>query len=109
MWSTPAAHPSCLARHETQGAFACFVIGKLLRRRLHEIARRSDKRAADAAVERYLGAPYRIDHHSGGIGRVPHFKLELGIERHAAEGRSLEPDVGDLAVAEPRHEIARAD
>src|SRR5919112_2111349 len=94
---------------ETERALARLRVGELLRRRLHEVARRPDERAADAAVLRELGAAHRVDHDPCGIRRIPHLELELDVEGHAAESRAFHADVGPLAVSQPRHVIARAD
>src|SRR4051812_48721159 len=83
--------PLRFAADERLGPRQRFVIGELLGRALHVIARRADERAADLAVERQLGAADRIDDHAGRVGRVPHFELQLDIERYIAEGRALEP------------------
>jgi hypothetical protein len=80
-----------------------------VRRRFHEIAGRPDQRAPDAAIHRELGAAHGVDHDAGGIRRVPDLELHLSAERHAAEGGTLEADVGALAILQPRHVIARAD
>ena len=86
-----------------------FVVVVLHRRRLHEVRRRAEQRAADAAVERELGAAHRVDDHAGRVGRVPHLELQLDVERHVAEVAALEADVRPLPVVEPRHVIGRAD
>ena len=85
------------------------VVVVLHRRRLHEVRRRAEQRAADAAVEGDLGAAHGVDDHAGRVGRVPHLELELDVERHVAEVAALEADVGPLAVVEPRHVVGRAD
>ena len=43
------------------------------------------------------------------FGRVPDLELELGLQRHVAEGLALEADVRPLAVGQPRHVVRRAD
>src|SRR5579883_528821 len=100
---------SSLIVDEGAGPASCFIIGELLRRRFHEVAGWSGQRAGNAAIHRELGAANRVDDDAGGIGRVPHLELQLGIERDAAKRRTLEPDVGELAVGEPRDMIARPD
>ena len=44
-----------------------------------------------------------------GVGGVPHLELELEVERHVAEVATLHPDVGPLAVLEPRDVVRRPD
>src|SRR5581483_10711159 len=100
---------SSLVLDEGAGPAPCFVIGELLGRRFHEVAGWSGQRAGNAAIHRKLGAANRVDDDAGGVGRVPHLELQLGIERNAAERRALEPDVGELAIGEPGDMIARAD
>jgi hypothetical protein len=85
------------------------IFGELFGRRLHEIAAGAGQGTGDAAIERQLGATHGVDHHPGGIGRIPDLQLELGVERDATEGGALHPDVGPFPVGEPRHMIARSD
>ena len=79
------------------------------RRRLHEVRRRAEQRATDAAVERELRAAHRVDDDAGRVGRVPDLELELDVERHVAEVAAFQADVGPLPVVEPRHMVGRAD
>src|SRR5581483_8716148 len=110
-WTAPpsGASGSVIAADEGFGALARLVIGELPRRRLHEIARWPDQRAADAAIERQLGAADGVDHDARRVRRVPDFELQLAIQRHVAEGRAFEPDIAPFAVGQPRHMVARAD
>src|SRR5437764_3944078 len=105
------APPSCcvemigsafrLAADEGFGPRQRLVIGELLGRALHVIARWADQRAADLAVERQFRAADRVDDDPRRVWRVPHLELQFDIERHIPEGRALEPDVAPFAVAEP--------
>src|SRR5437764_1361156 len=70
----------------------------LHRRRLHEVARRRQQRAADPAVHRDLAGPQRVDDDARRVGRVPHLQLEIDIQRYVAERLALQPDVRPLAV-----------
>ena len=74
------------------GALARLVIGELLRRRLHEVARRPDQRAADAAVERELGAAHRVDDDAGGVRANP--TPRASARRSAARRRRSCPPGG---------------
>ncbi len=86
-----------------------FAIGELFGRRFHEPGGRSDQRPADPPVERQFDAAHRVDDDAGGIGRIPHFQLELAMQWYVAEGRAFQPDVAELAVGEPGHVVAGAD
>src|SRR4051812_35401528 len=94
---------------EGAGVAARFVVGTLLRRRLHEVARWAGQRAADTAVHRQLRATHRVDHHASGVWRIPYFEPDLRTQRHTAKRGALEADEGELAVGKPWHMIARAD
>src|SRR6202043_1052557 len=72
----------------------CLVVAVLDGRRLHEVRAWALQRAADAAVERQLGAAHGVDDDAGGVGRVVHLELELDVEGHVAEVAALPPDVG---------------
>ena len=85
------------------------VVVVLHRRRLHEVGRRAEQRATDAPVEGHLGAAHGVDDHAGRVGGVPDLELELQVERHVTEVPALHPDVGPLAVVEPRHVVRRSD
>src|SRR5579885_3376314 len=100
---------SVLTQNESGGAFSRLMIGVLAGRRLHEIARWPDQRPADAAIERNPGAAHRVDDNACGIRRVPDFQLQFRVERHAAKRRAFQPDIGPLAVGEPRHMVTGAD
>ena len=80
-----------------------------LRRALHEVARRRDERALQAAIEAQLQAADGVGDDAGAVGAVPDLELELGVERHVTVGRALHADVAPLAVEQPRHVVARAD
>ena len=88
---------------------AGLLVAVLHRRRLHEVGRRAEQRAADAAVLGELGAADGVDDHAGRVGRVPDLELQLDVERDVAEVAALEADVGPLAVLQPRHVVRRAD
>src|SRR5688572_32105145 len=66
-----------LAVDEAERPLARLRIGKLLRRRLHEVRGGAGQRAGDAAVERQLGAAHGVDDDPGGIRRIPNLKLQL--------------------------------
>ena len=85
------------------------VVRDLHRRRLHQVRARAFERAGDAVVQRQLREPNGVDHDAGRVRRVPHLELQLDVQRHVAEARALEADVGPLAVGQPRHVVGRAD
>ena len=85
------------------------VVGELHRRRLHEVRRRRGQRAADAPVEGQFGAAHRVDDDAGRVGRVPHFQLQLQLQRHVAKGAPFHTNVAPLAVGQPGHVVARPD
>src|SRR6266545_5300208 len=85
------------------------VVGVLRRRRLHEVGGGADQWSTDAAVERQLGAAHRVDHHAGGIRRVPDLQLELEVQRDVPERPTLDADVAPFAVVEPGHVVAGPD
>src|SRR4051812_21772762 len=60
-WRVCRTGSSRRAADEGLGAPSRLGVGVLARGRLHEVARRPVERAADAAVERQLGAAHRID------------------------------------------------
>src|SRR5262247_1064973 len=70
----------CLLGDERLEAVAGHVVVDLGGRRLHEVLARRVDRAADAPVERQLGAAHRVDDDAGGVGRVVHLELELDGE-----------------------------
>src|SRR5688572_6057489 len=82
---------------------ASLFVAVLHGRRLHEICRRPEQRAADAAVLGELGATDGVDDDAGRVRRVPHLELQLDVERHVAEVAAFQPDVGPLPVLEPGH------
>src|SRR3954468_12681942 len=94
---------------ELLGVLARLVVRALVHRGLHEVGGRAVELAADAVVERQLAAADRVDHDPGRVRGVPDLELHLRGQRHAAERLALEPDVGPLAVGEPRHVVGRAD
>ena len=79
-----------------------FVVLHLHRRGLHEVRRRREDRAADAAVLGDLRGADGVDDDAGRVGRVPDLELVLEVQGHLAERATLEADVGPLAVVEPR-------
>src|SRR3954469_1307153 len=76
---------------------------------LHEVRRRRDDRAADAAVLGDLGGADGVDDDAGAVRGVPDLELVLQVQRDVTEGTTLEPDVGPLAVVEPLDVVGRAD
>src|SRR5690606_38108775 len=109
-WRTgPAVAASSLAADERLELGATLLVGDLHRRRLHQVSRGRDDRAADAAVLGALGRTDGVDDDAGRVGGVPDLELVLQVERHVAEGATLEPHVGPLAVVEPRDVVRRAD
>src|ERR671919_39324 len=101
--------PSAVALDELLGHLPGDVVGVLLGRRLHQVGARAHDRAAEAVVKRQLAAPHRVGDDARRVRRVPHLELHLGHQRHVAEGLALEPDVGPLAVGQPRHVVRGAD
>src|SRR5262245_38902431 len=93
-WSLPAADGG-------PQAGAALLVGELHRRGLHEVRRRRDERATDAAVLGDLRRTDRVDDDAGGVGGVPDLELVLQVQRDVAERATLEADVGPLAVVEP--------
>jgi len=85
------------------------VVGQLLRRALHQVRRRRDHRAADAAVLGDLRRTHRVDDDPRRVRRVPHLELVLQVQRDVTEGAALEPDVGPLAVVQPADVVGRPD
>src|SRR5437870_3708689 len=65
------------------------LVGELHRRRLHEVRRRPDEGAGDAAVHGELRAADRVDHDAGRVRRVPHLELQLHVERHVPKRLAL--------------------
>src|SRR6476620_5167794 len=98
-----------VAADEGLDLFTGEVVVELLRRGLHEVARRGDQRAADAAVQADLGGADGVDDHAGGVGRVPNFELVFQGHRGVAEVAALQADEGPLAVIEPLDVVGRAD
>src|SRR3954469_5538402 len=94
---------------ESSRSPACFLVGKLLRRRLHEIARRTGEGASDTAIHRQLCTANGVNDHASRIRRIPDLKPYLGAERHAAEGGALETDVSKLAIRQPGNVVTRTD
>src|SRR6185295_13237938 len=94
---------------ELLGLLARLVVGPLTVRRLHQVARRAVELAGDAVVERQLDQTHRVDDDAGRVGRVPDLELELGGQRHVAEGLALEADVRPLAVGQPSDVVGGTD
>src|SRR5215204_1925596 len=84
---------------------ARFLVAVLNGRALHEVRGRAEQRTADAPVLGDLAAAEGVDDHACRVGGVPH----LDVEGHVTEVAALDPDVGPLAIVEPRHMVARAD
>src|SRR2546425_171865 len=102
-WNSILTSLASPARLASARCFPGAVVVVLHRRRLHEVARRRQQRAADAAVEAETGAANGVDDHARGVGRVPHLELQLDVQGHVTKVASLEPDVGPLAVLQPGH------
>src|SRR5438105_13320472 len=66
-------------------AFARLVIRDLARRRLHEIGRRRDDRAAEAPVEGELAAAYCVDDDAGAVRRGPDPEFHPRVQRDGAK------------------------
>src|SRR3984957_7141798 len=98
-----------LAADELLDLLAGLVVAVLLGRRLHEVRRRRQDRTADAAVLGDHRGTYRVDDHASGVRRVPDLKLVFQAQRRVAERLALQPDVGPLAVIQPRHVVGRTD
>ena len=109
MWFRRRGSALPLAPDELFHRVAGDVVAVLLRRGLHEVARRGEDRPADAPVLGELGRPHRVDDDPRRVGRVPDLELVLQVQRHVAERPALEADVGPLAVVEPRDVVRRAD
>ena len=90
-----------LAADEGLDRGATLVVGALHRRGLHQVRRRREDRATDAAVLGDLRGADRVDDDAGGVGGVPDLELVLEVQRDVTEGATLEADVGPLAVVEP--------
>src|SRR5690606_15796877 len=90
-----------LAADERLEALTTGGVLHLDRRRLHEVRRRGEDRAADAAVLGDLRGTQGVDDDARRVRRVPHLELVLEVERHLAERTALEADVRPLAVVEP--------
>src|SRR3954469_5888481 len=100
---------SCVVLDESSRSPACFLVGKLLRRRFHEVARRTCQGASDTAIHRKLCTANGVDHHSGGIRRIPDLESHLGAQGYAAERGALETDVGKLAIRQPGNVVTGTD
>src|ERR1700751_772384 len=95
--------------NERLGFGACLVIGKLLWWALHEIARRTDQRAADSSIQSQFGTTDRVDHNAGGIGRVPDFELQFTVQRQIAKACAFEHDIAPFSVCQPRNKVTGSD
>src|SRR3954453_12992192 len=85
-----------------------FLVGKLFRRRFHEIARRVRQGAPKAAIHRQLCAADGGDDHAGVIRRIPALQPPLGAQWYAAERGALETNVGQFAIRKPRNMVTGA-
>src|SRR5215467_13805647 len=85
------------------------LVRPLLGRRLHEIGRWREERALQPAIHGDLAGADGVDDHPRRVRGVPHLELDFQVDGLVAERAPLEPDVGPLAVVEPRHVIARPD
>src|SRR5215470_5798843 len=74
-----------LAADELLDGLAGILVAVLLGRRLHEVRRCRDNRAADAAVLGNLRSADRIDDHAGRVRRVPDLELVLQVQRRVTE------------------------
>jgi hypothetical protein len=99
----PVAFDKCLH------FLAADVVAELLGWRLEKIRGWTNDGPAQFAVKRDLGAADGIDHHTRGVGAIPHFEFDLHVERNVAEGRAFHPEVCPLAISEPGHMVRRAD
>src|SRR5687767_5709515 len=68
-----------LAADESLDALARHIVVNLARWALHEVARRCDERALQAAIETQLDAADGVGDDAGAVGRVPDLELELGV------------------------------
>src|SRR5438874_533419 len=78
-------------------------------RTLHEVRARAFKSTAQTTVQAEFGAANGVDDHAGAVRRIPHFELELDVQRHVAERPTFQADVRPLPIGEPRNVVARAD
>src|SRR4051794_7161308 len=104
-----AALAAGVLEDEVLGLLPRLVVGALRVRALHQVAGGPVELAGDAVVKRQLDQPHGVDDDAGRVRRVPHLELQLGGQRHVAEGFALEPDVRPLAVGQPRHVVGGAD
>src|SRR5262249_22139282 len=81
--------PCEFAADELLDGLACVFVAVLLGRRLHEVRRSRDNRAADAAVLGDLRGANRIDDHAGRVRRVPDLELVLQVQRGVTERLAL--------------------
>src|SRR3954453_6919962 len=87
-----------VAADEGLDEVAGLAVAVLHRRAFHEVGRRGQDRAADAAVLGDLGRGDGVDDDPGRVRGVPDLELVLQVERDVAERAALEADVGPLAV-----------
>src|SRR3954454_22332557 len=100
---------SLFALDESLDPAAALVVGQLHRRALHQVRRRGDDRATEAAVFGDLRRTQGVDDDAGGVRGVPDLELVLQVQRRVTERAALEADVGPLAVVEPRHVVRWTD
>ena len=90
------------------GHVAADVIFKLLGRGLEEIGGRADNRAAQAAIQRQLGAAHGVNDDTSGVGAVPNLELGFQVEGDIPKGGAFHADVAPLAIGQPRDIIRGA-
>src|SRR3569832_902911 len=71
-----------LPANERFDGVAGHVVRVLLGRALHEVARRREDGAADAAVEGERRGPHGVDDDPRGVGGIPDLELVLQVQRH---------------------------
>lgn len=77
------------------------IVGILMWRRFEKVTRRIDDCTLKAVIECEFGAADGINHHPGGIRRIPHLKLEFEIEGDVSEGLAFHAEMAPFAVLEP--------
>src|SRR5262245_47680185 len=90
-----------LALDELLDEVAGVVVVVLLRRRLHEVGRCRENRAADATVLGDLCGAYGVDDDARRVRGVPDFELVLEVQRYVAKGSTFQPYICPLPVVQP--------